>query len=297
MLNGGNDINYVDVADSAEVEMSFTGENEVSEILARDEADVTVNADGHNEFEEVIAAGNADVTINVTGENNFEEITGYGNANITITGTDCQKTDVVNLGDGEKDASISTDKGTLEIDHVTVNLQGTDSYIGSDNGNVRIDTSKVALDDGGQIADIHAGGKMEVRESVIEVAGTVSSIGEMTIDHSDVKVDEPDGKFGPVIPYRVYSETGINLINEENGDVVEGEINGKKVYYVDTGDGNKVDLRADGEPGYYKCKGAAAAASAMPKTADPVSPFALAFVALASAAAAAFAARRCREMR
>ena len=297
-FNGGNDIHQVEVASSAEVEMNFTGENEVTEVYAKDNSDVTLNADGHNEFEEIVATDNSNMTINVTGENDFEEITGYDNANITVRGTDCQKKDILNLGEDEKDSNLSTSKGALVIDHVTVNLEADATYIGSESGDVRIDTSKVALDDDAKIANIYAGGKMDIIESVIETVGTVSSVDKMTINHSDVEVDKPSGEYGPVSPYRVFSKTGVELINEENGEVREGEIDGKKVYYVDTDDGDKVDLEADGDPAYYKCKdksAPAAAAKALPKTADTVSPYGLVLLAFASVATALFAARRRQE--
>ena len=290
-FNGGNEISQVEVAASAEVEMSFTGENEVAEVRAGDNADVAINADGHNEFEEIVATDDSSVTINVTGENDFEEISGYDNASIAIRGTDCQKKDVVNLGDDEKDSELSTEKGTLVIDHVTVNLEATNTFVGSSSGDVRIDTSKLALDDDAETADIYAGGKMDISESVIETVGTVGSVGKMVINHSDVEVGKPSAEYGTIPPYRVYSQTGIDLINEKNGEVREGEIDGNKVSYVDTGDGDKVDLKANGDPAYYKCKDKAVPGT-MPKTADPVSPFGFALLGLACVATAVLAARR-----
>ncbi len=306
-FNGGNEIDSVNVAGSAEVDMSFAGENEVEEVHASDESDVTINADGHNEFEEIEATDQSNLTVNVTGENEFEEIVGRDDANVTIRGTNCQMQDVVNLGEGEDDTAISTERGKLTIDHVTVNLEGEEAYIGSESGDVVIDTSKIGKGDDNEYAYLTAGGKMLIRESVIDIAGTVHSAGQMTIEHSDVKAEEPDDEYGDDSPYRVYSETGIELIREKNGEVLEGEIDGDKVFFVDTddNDGSSVDLKADGKPAYYGCGDdddddddeAALQAKSMPKTGDGASPLIPLVMAIAGVAAAGFAMRRCCEQR
>ena len=295
-FNGDNEIGTVNIEGSAEVDMNFTGENEVEEVHSSGESDVTINADGHNEFEEIQATEQSNVTINVTGENDFEEIVGRDDANITIRGTDCQKKDAINLGEDERDTEITTERGTLVIDHVTVNLQGEDATVGSEKGNVRIDTSKVAKDDDNEYACIIAGGTMLLRESVIDITGTICSDGQMTIEHSDVKASKPDIKYGDDSPYRVYSKTGIELIDEENGEVEEGELHGEKVWYVDTddNDGEDVDLEADGDPEYYRCKDSVSAAP-IPKTGDEFSLFWLAAAGAVSAAAAVYATRRHEE--
>ncbi len=254
-FEGGNDIGNVEVAGSAEVAMNFSGSNEVEEVHAHDNANVTINANGNNEFEEVEAHDRSNVTINVTGENDFEEISGNDDANVTVRGTSCQKKDVVNLGEGEEDSNLGTERGALTIDHVTLNLNAETTTVGSDKGDVVIDTSKIANTEDGQNTLMNAGGKLLIRESVFDIAGTVHSSGDMTIDHSDVKVVKPDEKYGDSSPYRVWSESGIELINEKNGEVKDGKLGDKDVRYVDTDDGEDVDLKADGEPAYYRCKG------------------------------------------
>jgi hypothetical protein len=268
----------------------------VEDIVAKDDSDLTINADGHNEFEEATARDNADLTINVTGENDFEEITGTDDASITIRGTSCQRKDVVNLGEGEEDTALTTERGRLAIDHVTVNLEGERAVVGSDQGDVFIDTSKVAKGDGNEYALIEAGGTMLARESVVDIAGAMVAQGEMTIEHSDVKVVAPDAKYGDDNSHRVWSATGVVLIDEENGEVREFEHNGKKAFYVDTDDGDDVDLEADGDPAYYRCKGDGdhddhddAAVRHLPRTGDvggPLSPFSLALAGLAVTGAA-----------
>ena len=296
-FNGGNDIENVSVAGSAEVSLNFTCENDVEEVHASGTSNVTVNANGDNEFEEIEATEQSNLTINVTGENEFEEIVGRDDANITIRGTECQKRDTVELGDDEDDTELSTERGTLTIDHVTVSLEGKDALVGSKKGNVVIDTSKVGKDDDNEHALITAGGTMQVRESVIDIKGTVKSKGAMTIEHSDVEVSEPDSKYGDG-PYRVYSETSIELIRQKNGEVEKGEYDDKDVYYVDTddNDGKEVDLEEDGKAAYYKCKGDSDATRAMyralPMTGDDTNPLAPIAAALGAAAAAWFAKRR-----
>ncbi len=298
-FNGGNDIEAVTVTGSAEVELGFSCENEVEEVHAFDKSDVTINADGHNEFEEVEAAGQSSVTINVTGENDFEEIVGRDDASIAVRGTECQKKDVVNLGEGEQDTALSTEKGMLVVDHVTVSIEAEEAEVGSKDGDVRIDTSKIAKDDGNEYTRIDAGGKMDVHESVIDITGTVHSKDEMRIEHSDVKVAEPDSKYGDESPYRVYSDTGIELIDEENGEVEEGELDGETVWYVDTddNDGKEVDLEADGDPAYYWCADEdPSQVESVPRTGDGTSPLLPMAAAIASAATAAFAAKRREEL-
>lgn len=297
-FNGGNDIKAVITEGTADVGLNFSGDNEVEEVYATGSSNVTINANGHNEFEEVKAFESSNMMVNVTGENDFEEISGYDDATITVRGTSCQKKDIVNLGKDEDDTDISTDRGALTIDHVTVNLEGEEAYIGSRHGDVLIDTSKVGKGDDNGYARIEAGGMMKVRESVIDITGTVLSKGQMTIKHSDMTVEAPDSRYGDTDPYRIWSASGIELIDEKNGKVLEGEIDGKHVFYVDTDDGDDVDLKADGDPAYYRCAGdrsaggapATAIVQALPKTGDDGSPLWPISIALVSAAAIGLAA-------
>lgn len=291
-FNGGNEIEQVSVTGSAEVGLNFAGENEVEEVHSSGQSNVTINANGHNEFEEVEASEQSNLTINVTGENEFEEIVGRDDANITIRGTECQMRDTINVGEDEHDTQISTENGTLTIDHVTVNLEGEEALVGSQNGDVRIDTSKIAGGDDNEYTSITAGGTMEINESVIDIDGTIHSTDEMTITHSDVKVNEPDSQYDKS-PYRVWSEAGVTLSGEANGEVLEGEIDGNRVFFVDTdgNNGREVDLRADGKPAYYGCDDGKAA-QALPKTGDETNAILPTALALAGASTIAFAMRR-----
>ena len=296
-FNGGNEIDAVGIGGSAEVTLNFAGENEVEDIVATENADVTINANGCNEFEDVEAFADASITINVTGENDFESIEGTDNASITVKGTTCQKRDTVNLGDDEDDSCLATLDGDLVIDHATVNLQSESAIVGSVGGNVRIDTAKIAQDDGNEYAYITAGDTLEVSESVIEITGTIHSVGEMTVEHSDIDATKPDQKFHDDSPYRVFSETGIELVREENGKVAKGMSGapeGEEVFFVDTGDGDDVKLKAAGEPAYYRCADDRQS-EALPKTGDAGDPSWLAIAAFGSIAAAAFALSRRRE--
>lgn len=290
-FNGGNDVEEFDVRGSANVEVNFAGENEVEDTHAHDASNVTVNAAGHDDFEEIEAFEDANVTVNVTGENSFETIEAHDNANVTVRGTECQKRDIVNIGDDEEHAGLSAEKGNVTIDHVTVNLESETARVGSKSGKVIIDTSKIASEDDNKYTEVVAGSTMEVSESVIDITGTVHSDDEMTIKHSDVKAEAPDDEYD-ASPYRVYSKTGIELIDEENGEVKEGELDGEKVWYVDTDDGEDVDLEADGEPGYYACKDKSMTS---PKTGDNLNPWGFAALALVSAVAAGYAAKRRKD--
>ena len=278
-FSGGNSIEDVVVAGSAEVDLSFSGENEVEEVHATEDSDVTINATGNNEFEEVEARDNANLTINVTGENEFEEISGTDDASITIRGTDCQKRDTIELGDDEDDTQISVENGNLTIDHVTVDVEAKKAVIGSKNGNVLIDTSKIDGDDNENI-EIVAGGTLKLTESVVDIAGTIHSTGRMIIKHSDVDAICPDESY-EAGPYRIWSEAGITLVDEKNGKVLQGLLGDKNVSYVDTNDGEDVHLEAEGDPAYYGCDDGhkstkLAKTGGVPKTGDPfgATPFA-----------------------
>ena len=294
-FNGGNDIEDAVIAGSASVEMNFSGENEVEDITATEQASLTVNANGHNDFEDLNAKGNSNVTINVNGENSFESIDGYDNASIVVKGTTCQMRDVINLGEGEKYAAIGTVNGKLTIDHVTINLMSKGAYVGSTDSDVVIDTSKIARQGDNDDSSIDAQqGTMKIFESVIDIKGTIFAKGKMTIEHSDVKVTKPAGSIYDKIP-RVHSSSGIELIREKNGEVIKGVSWGEDDWHLDTGDGDTVDLKADGKPAYYKCSDSdneGSVVKAMPKTADETSVFPPIVAAIASAALAAFVSRR-----
>ena len=269
-FNGGNEIDGVAVTGSAEVEMNFTGENEVEDIAVGGKADLTINADGHNEFEEVYAFEDSNLTINVAGENEFEEIKGYDNANITVRGVTCQKRDVIELGDDEDDTEVTTNKGNLIIDHVTFDVKAKSAWFGSEEGDMKIDTSKIGKGDGNEDMLIAVyDGALEIYESVIDMVGSIFVDGKLTINHSDVKVVKPDESLG-YPPHRIFATKGIELIDEKNGEVKEGKSFGLDGWYVDTGDGDDVvDLKADGEPAYYRCKSDDSAdTKGMPKTGD-----------------------------
>ena len=295
-FNGGNSIEEVNVVDSVDVEMNFSGDNEVEDITAKDNSNLTVNANGHNEFEEINAEDNSNVTVNVTGENEFEEIKGIGKANITVRGTDCQKKDVIELGEGEDHTSLSTQDGKLTIDHVTVNVEAKNGSVRAEYNDLLIDTSKIASGDDNERTQIMTLRTLKISESVIDITGTVFSGGMMTIDHSDVKVEAPSNRT-ELDTYRVWSSEGIELIDEENGEVKAGAIGDMQVAYVDTGDGDMVDLQADGEPAYYKCKSGVTnpATKSLPRTgdtSDPMLPLAIALTGVGTAALGIVARRR-----
>jgi len=298
-FNGGNDIEAVTVGGSANVDLGFTGENEVEDILAAGQSRVTINADGHNDFEEVAAYDDAQVTVNVTGENDFESIVGMDRASVTVRGTDCQMRDVINLGEDKEQCGLITSEGDMTINHVTVNVEGEYALVGSFDGNVTIDTSKIGQGDGNEYTFVGAEGTMLIRESVIDITGGVYSAGQMTIDHSDLKVAEPDAKYkdDKLDQYRVWSETGITLLREKNGKVKKGMVDGAAAFYVDTddNDGQSVDLKADGVPAYYRCASAKPARAALPQTGDGALLSLPLAAGLVSAGSVALAARKRKD--
>lgn len=287
-FNGGNEIDNVVATGSANVTANFQGDNAVEDFKPADDVSLVINANGCNEFDEVEASGNARVTINVTGENSFETIKGKDNASIAVQGAECQHKAIVNVGeeDDEDDRTrVITEVGDLTIDHVTMNLVGKDPMVGSALGDVRIDTSKVSYDGSGSVSIDATAGSLQVTESVIDVPGSMHAGGLMTIDHSDVSVSNDDSSHPAV-----FSHTGIKLSREENGEVKEGDFDGKRAWYVDTGEGRgKVDLEADGQPAYYRC---ADSTKAMPKTGDGLLATSLFVIAMASLAALLASMRR-----
>ena len=56
-----------------------------------------------------------------------------------------------------------------------------------------------------------------------------------------------------------------------------------------------VDLKADGEPGYYACKDKASLRAVAPKTGDRTNPWGFTALAFASAATAGYAVKRRRD--
>ena len=305
-FNGGNDIEVLRIDGSANVDVNFEGENEVEDTHVYDDANVTVNANGHNDFEEIEAHDNSEVTVNVTGKNDFETIEATENANITVKGTDCQKRDIVTIGDEEHDTDrISAENGNVTIDHVTVELDSPTAVVGSKNGNLTIDTSKITSGDEDEYVEVVAGNEMNIHESVLDIVGTMHSGGLMVIDHSDVKVSKPDSKYDDS-PYRVYSKTGIELKDEKNGTVKKDD----DVWYLttddddDDDDDDTVHLKANGDVEYYTCSskkserasvpktGGKSQTATMPKTGDDANPWAYLCLAISSLAIACYAAKR-----
>ena len=254
-LAGGNDIGTVTVGGSAEASMNLTSDDSVGTVSTEDSASLDVKMDGHDAIGEVTASDDSHVTLSIYGENELDNVEASDNASITIKGRTCQKKDEIEIGEGFEEAGITAENGDVVIDHATIELESEKAHVGSKNGSLTIDTSKIeGDDDDNKWAEIISGKEMQISESVIEITGTVYSKGKMTIKHSDLEIEKPDSKYDER-PYRVFSETGIKLIDEENGEVHEGEYNDVKVWYVDTDDneGSEVDLEADGDPEYYNC--------------------------------------------
>ena len=254
-FNGGNDINDFQVTGDANVTVDFSGDNSVEDIEAYDNSNLTVNLNSHDDCEDIEAYNNSSLTVNVTGETGCEAIKGYDDASVTVQGTTCPRADVITVGEGEASERIGTERGDLVIKDATVVMDSKEAKVSSTEGNVSVYCSKISGGDDNERTDIYAGGDLFVGGSVIDVEGTMSSDGEMTIRRSDVDVTKPDGDSNP---YRVWSKTGINLIEELNGEVRDGKIGDTPVKYLKTDDddaGDKVHLVSAIKPCYYtKCE-------------------------------------------
>ena len=251
-FNGGNDIDKVQVTGDAEVTTNFSGNNEVEDIEAYNNAKLTVNMNDHNEFEDIEGYDNANVTVNVTGKTECESIKGYDNATVTVQGTTCPKKDVIEVGEDESSEGIRTKDGDLAVKDVTVVMHSTNAQVASAGGDVDITCTKIESGDGNERVDVRAGDDLFVGGSVIDIKGSVSAGDDLTIRRSNVDVKKAEGDESP---YRVWAEGDVELIEEENGEVREGTIDGKKVSYVDTDDGDDVHLTSALTPCYYKCDG------------------------------------------
>ena len=253
-FSGGNSVDTFQVTGDANVNVSFSGENNVEDVEAYGSSNVTVNLNGHNDTEDVEAYDNSTLTVNVTGENEVESIKGYGDADVTVQGTNCPRGDVVKVGDDESSERIGTERGNLVVKDVTVITESEQDQVRSTGGNVSILCSKIKGGDSNKRTDITAAGTLFVGGSVIDVKGTMSSGGKMTIRRSDVDVARPDGDDSP---YRVWSRTGIDIIEEKNGEVKKGKLGDTEVWYLKTDDddaGDKVHLVSALKPCYYgKC--------------------------------------------
>ena len=253
-FDGNNSIDSFQVKGDANVTVGFNGENSVEDIEAYDNSNVTVNMDSDNELEDLEAHDKASLTVNVKGETSCEAVKGYDDANITVSGTTCPRADILKVGDDEASQRVSTDRGDLVVRDLTLVMDAEQAEVGSHNGNASIFCSKIKGGDDNERTDILAGGALFVGGSVIDVAGTMHANGELTIRRSDVDVTKPDDDDNP---YRVWSKTGITLIEELNGEVKDGKIGDDDVKYLKTDDDDeseKVHLVSALKPCYYtKC--------------------------------------------
>ncbi|MDO4797514.1 MAG: hypothetical protein Q4A01_05770 [Coriobacteriales bacterium] len=246
---GGNSLDKFTITDDANVTVNFEGDNEVEDIEAYDHSNVTVNMNEHNEFEDLEAKDNASLEVRVDGETSCESIKGYDDAQINVHGVNCPRKDVIEVGEDESSECVGTEKGDLTVKDVTLVMHSKEAEVSSKEGNVRIECTKIEGGEGNERVDAYAGGTMFVGGSVVDIAGSVHSNGELTLRRSDVDVTKAKGDESP---YRVWSKTGIELIEERNGTVKKGSADGSEVYYVDTDDDDAVHLDASLQPCYYR---------------------------------------------
>ncbi len=246
---GGNVLDKFRVTDDATVTVNFDGDNEVEDIEAYDSSNVTVNMNEHNEFEDLEARDDASLEVRVDGETSCESIKGYDNAEVDVHGVNCPRKDIVEIGEDESSERLGTEKGDLTVSDVTVVMRSKQGEVSSKEGNARITCTKIEGGEGNERTDVYAGKDLFVGGSVVDVAGSVHADGKLTLRRSDVDVTKAKDDDAP---YRVWSKTDVELVEEKNGTVEQGTMDGTKVFYVDTDDGDEVHLEASLVPCYYR---------------------------------------------
>lgn len=187
--------------------------------------DLTINFNGSNDIEHTQVTGDANVTLNFNGDNEVEDIEAYDNSDLTVN--------VNEHNDFEDIEAYDSSKLTVKV-----------------NGEAEVEAIK-GYDD----ASVTVTGTNCPRKDVLELGEGEDSErigterGALTIRRSDVDMTKPEGEDSP---YRIWSKTGIELIEEKNGEVKEGTLNGVKVHFVDTGDGEDVHLKSALTPCYYR---------------------------------------------
>lgn len=246
---GGNVLDKFRATDDATVTVNFDGHNEVEDIEAYDSSNVTVNMNEHNEFEDLEARDDASLEVRVDGETSCESIKGYDNAEVDVRGVNCPRKDIVEIGEDESSERLGTEKGDLTVSDVTVVMRSKQGEVSSKEGNARITCTKIEGGEGNERTDVYAGKDLFVGGSVVDVVGSVHADGKLTLRRSDVDVTKAKDDDAP---YRVWSKTDVELVEEKNGTVEQGTMDGTKVFYVDTDDGDEVHLEASLEPCYYR---------------------------------------------
>lgn len=248
---GQNEIDTFQVTGDASVAVGFSGENSVEDIEAYDTSNVVVNMDSNNEFQDLEANDSSSLTVRVTGEVSCEAIKGYDDASVTVEGTTSPTGDKIVVGEGEDSERMGTECGDLVVRDVSVVMEAEEAAVASEEGNVYVYNSSIEGGYSNERTDIYAGGELYVDESVVNVTGTMRSSGELTLRASDVDVHAPKGDDSP---WRIWSETAINLIEEVSGQVKDGMLGEKRVKYLQTDGykaGEKVSLLSIGKPRFY----------------------------------------------
>lgn len=243
----GNVIDTTTIEGDATVEMNFDGENEISDIAVTDEAQLTINANEHNTFGEVIATDDSSVAINVDGTTEFGSIDGADAATVAVSGAKGAKDATLNLGTGREFSFLDTEDGNLSIDNLTLNLNAREAILGSAlGGTVTVNSSTLAAGEDNGFVFLSSGADMLIKDSTMEFGGMVFSIGQMTIDNSNMRISKPTAFSTEAWPHRVSSRTGIDLRNELNGIVMSGVQEGRPIYFLDTNEnfGRLVELWA-----------------------------------------------------
>ena len=230
------DVSLIEINVEGSVEIRFKGESAVEHIIHSDGGDLTLVGD-----ECAPAAQRPIVTIGLEATGEDSDSWGY---------IASSKHDI-----DEKGQIVDSAYGNIVVKGLTVAFcSRLNAVEGQD---VAIEKSKLGVDRAADAAlNIFANGKAEIAGSVVDTGtaiwndsigyvGYIYSTGLMTIEDSDVSVRPPEGwaETDGRASMSVSSATDVKLIGMANG-----EIRQKDGYsYIDTGDGDSVFLKVDGE--------------------------------------------------
>ena len=259
------------------------GENAVTHSAAFDDADNGIAWDGKDaitvkdaSLSEINIEGSAEIRFQ--GESVIELTIHSDGGNLTLVGDECAPSEQrpkVTIGSeaaGEDSGSlgyiasckhdidetgqiVDSAYGNVVIKGLTVVFRRRLNAV--EGQDVAIATSGLSVDRTADVAfNVFSNGKMEIAGSVVDAGtalwneslgyvGYIYSTGLLTIENSDVSVRPPEGwaETDGRASMSVSSATDVKLVGMANGEVMQ-----KDGYsYIDTGDGDSVFLKANGE--------------------------------------------------
>lgn len=230
------DASLVEINVEGSAEIGFQGESIIEHIIYSDGGNLTLVGD-----EGVPAAQRPKVTIG-------SEATGEDSDSWGYIATSKHDID-------EKGQIVDSTYGDIVVKGLTVVFcSRLNAVEGQD---VAIENSTLSVDRAADAAlNIFANGKMETAGSVVDTGtaiwndsigyvGYIYSTGLMTVENSDVSVRPPEGwaDADGRASMSVSSATNVNLTGMANGEIRQKD----GYFYIDTGDGDSVFLKADSE--------------------------------------------------